>query len=277
MKNPKPNIFVTGGAGYVGASLVPKLLSCGYKVTVYDLLIFGKDVLKPQSNLNVIKGDIRNIEHLNNSIKNHDAIIHLACISNDPSFDLNPRLGKSINLDCFEPMVNACKNNNVSFFIYASSSSVYGLKKEKDIHENVSPEPLTDYSKYKAECEKILLRHQTEKLKTAIIRPATVFGYSPRQRLDVVVNLLTNQAFHKREIQVLGGEQLRPNIHINDMVDVYLQILKSPISKVEGKIFNAGYQNQKVMDIAKILARKIKHISIDDINEINKHIEYIED
>jgi len=270
MQKIKQNIFITGGAGYVGAILVPKLLANGHKVTVYDLFIFGKNVLKPHPNLSIVKGDIRNIDLLSKSIKKHDVFIHLACISNDPSFELNPKLGKSINLDCFEPMVKECKNNNVNFFIYASSSSVYGLKAEKNVHEDVSLDPLTDYSKYKAECEKILLKNQSEKFITTIIRPATVCGYSPRQRMDVVVNLLTNQAYHKKEISVLGGDQLRPNIHISDMADVYIKLLDTPKEKLAGKIFNAGYQNLSVKNIAETVQKvigpnvKLKLVKSDD-------------
>ena len=154
-------------------------------------------------------------------------------------------------------MLNACRENNVNFFIFASSSSVYGVKKEKNIHEDILLEPLTDYSKYKAQCEKNLLKYQSKDFKTVIIRPATVCGYSPRQRMDVVVNLLTNQAFHKGKISVLGGEQLRPNIHINDMVEVYLKLLSSPKDKIEGKIFNVGYQNLTVKSIAQTVKNVI--------------------
>ena len=149
-------IFITGGAGYVGSDLVPTLLKNDYHVTVYDLMIYGEKVLVPHKNLKIIKGDIRNINLLKKSLPGHDVLIHLACISNDPSFELNPSLGKSINLDCFEPLVKLCKQNKIRRFIYASSSSVYGIKKEKNVHEEMNLEPLTDYSKFKAECEKIL-------------------------------------------------------------------------------------------------------------------------
>ena len=243
-------IFITGGAGYVGAALVPKLLSKGYIVTVYDLLIFGDDVLKKNPNLKIIKGDIRNTEFLSKYLSNHDIFIHLACISNDPSFDLNPKLGKSINFDSFEPMVKACKKSGVKLFIYASSSSVYGIKKEKNVHEDMSLEPLTDYSKYKAQCEKILKKYQSENFTTVVVRPATVCGFSNRQRMDVIVNLLTNQAFNLKQIRILGGKQLRPNIHIDDMVNVYLLLIDSPKHLVAGEIFNAGYQNLSVGEIA---------------------------
>ena len=253
--NSIKKIYITGGAGYVGAMLVPKLLDEGYEVTVLDLMIYGEDVLKPHSKLRIIKGDIRDIELLKKSIPGSDAVIHLACISNDPSFELNPNLGKSINLDAFEPLVNISKLSKIKRFVYASSSSVYGVKAEKDVHEEMSLEPLTDYSKFKADCEKILGKYQSNDFTTTTIRPATVCGYSPRQRLDVVVNILTNLAFHKREISVFGGEQLRPNIHIADMVDAYLALLRAPKEKIAGEIFNAGTENQSVLELAKTVQK----------------------
>ena len=176
-------IFITGGAGYVGAVLVPRLLKKGYAVTVLDLIIYGKDVLPSHPNLNTVKGDIRNQALLEKLIPGHDAVIHLACISNDPSFELNPGLGKSINLDAFRPLVEISKNSDVQRFIYASSSSVYGIKDEPNVHEGMTLEPLTDYSQFKADCEKILLEYQSSNFTTVTIRPATVCGYSPRQRL----------------------------------------------------------------------------------------------
>ena len=243
-------IFLIGGGGYVGSALVPKLLDSGYKVTVFDLFIYGEEVLEKHQNLSIIKGDIRNISLLEETLNGFDYIIHLACISNDPSFELNPELGKSINLDCFRPLVKIAKKLKIKRFIYASSSSVYGIKKEKNVVETLSLEPLTDYSKLKVECEKILNEYTSDNFETVIIRPATVCGYAKRQRLDVVVNILTNLAFNKRKIKVFGGEQLRPNIHIQDMVNIYLEVLKADKNLVNGEIFNAGYDNFKVIDIA---------------------------
>jgi nucleoside-diphosphate-sugar epimerase len=243
-------ILITGGAGYVGAMLVPKLLEEGYSVTVIDLMIYGSDVLPNHQNLKVVKGDIRDQALLNKIISGHNAVIHLACISNDPSFELNPDLGKSINLDAFKPLVEISKKCGVERFIYASSSSVYGIKDEPNVHEEMTLNPLTDYSKFKADCEEILSGFQSDNFTTITIRPATVCGYSTRQRLDVVVNILTNIAYHKREISVFGGSQLRPNIHIADMVNAYSALLVAPINKVAGKIFNAGYENQSVKEIA---------------------------
>ena len=178
-------------------------------------------------------------------IPGNDILIHLACISNDPSFEMNPDLGKSINLDAFRPLVEISRDNFVERFIYASSSSVYGVKEEPNVHEEMSLEPLTDYSIFKADCEKILLEYQSKDFTTVTIRPATVCGYSPRQRLDVVVNILTNLAFHKREITIFGGSQLRPNIHIKDMAEAYLSLINAPKEKVAGEIFITNYRLSK--------------------------------
>jgi len=254
-------IIVTGGAGYVGAVLVPRLLETGYQVTVLDLMIFGQNALRRHPELEIVKGDIRDLDLLKKVIPGHQTLIHLACISNDPSFELNPKLGKSINLDAFRPMVEVSRTSGVQRFVYASSSSVYGVKDEHDVHEDMTLEPLTDYSRFKADCEKILFDYESPDFATVTIRPATVCGYSPRQRLDVVVNILTNLAYHKREITVFGGEQLRPNIHIADMVEAYLVLLEAPREKIAGQIFNAGYENQPVAE----LAQMIKEVVGDDV------------
>lgn len=258
-------IFITGGAGYVGSSLVPKLLSLGYKVTVFDLMIYGIDVLPDHENLSIIKGDIRNTELLEKNLIGIDIVIHLACISNDPSFELNPELGKSINYDAFEPLVQISLKNNVSRFIYASSSSVYGIKTEQNVTEDMKLEPLTDYSKFKGECEKILNSYKSDEFITTTIRPSTVCGFAKRQRLDLVVNILTNHAFHNREIKVFGGEQLRPNVHITDMVDSYLALLDADPKKINGEIFNVGFKNQTVNE----LAEDVKLVIGNDVKIIN--------
>jgi len=260
-------ILVTGGAGYVGSKLVPKLLNSGYHVKVLDLMIYGEDVLDDHPNLEKIKGDIRNQELLKKVLISQEAVIHLACISNDPSFELNPTLGKSINLDAFEPLVKISRVCGVNKFIYASSSSVYGIKKEKNVTEDMKLEPLTDYSKFKGKCEQILNNYKSDDFITTTIRPSTVCGYARRQRLDLVVNILTNHAFHNRKIKVFGGNQLRPNVHIDDMVDSYFAILNANYKKIDGEIFNVGYKNQSVNE----LANNVKDVIGDDI-EIVKSV-----
>jgi nucleoside-diphosphate-sugar epimerase len=242
-------ILITGGAGYVGSVLTPYLLSKGHEVTVIDLMLYG-ETLKKNKNLKIVKGDIRNIELLNEIIKGNEILIHLACISNDPSFELNPTLGKEINLDAFIPLVEISKNLGIKKFIYASSSSVYGVKTEKNVNESMSLEPLTDYSKFKADCERILFKYNSNNFVTTVLRPATVCGYSPRQRLDLVVNILTNLAYHNREITIFGGDQLRPNIHIQDMVRAYELFVNIDGEKINNKIFNIGFENLTVNQLA---------------------------
>jgi nucleoside-diphosphate-sugar epimerase len=251
-------ILVIGGAGYVGSELVLKLLEKSYKVSVYDLMIYGNVFSKENNNLHLIKGDVRDINKLSSIIRGHDAIVHLACISNDPSYELNPKLGYEINFQCFEPLIKTAKKLGIKQFIYASSSSVYGLKNEREVHENSSLEPLTDYSKFKAQCEEILLRYSDNNFIATILRPATVCGYSVRQRLDLVVNILTNVGYHKKEIKIFGGKQLRPNIHISDMVLSYLCILESDIKLIKDQIFNVGFENYTVENLAVMVKKNIK-------------------
>ena len=235
-----------------------------------------KVFLKKNKKLKLIKGDIRNKKLLNKITKNQDVIIHLACISNDPSFELNPTLGKSINLDAFEPLVKISKKNKVKRFIYASSSSVYGIKKVKNVIEKMKLSPLTDYSKFKAKCEKILNKYGSDNFIVTTIRPATVCGYGSRQRLDVVVNILSNLAFHNRKITVFGGNQLRPNIHITDMVNVYLELIKAPKEKINYEVFNVGGKNQTVMQLAKdvksIMGKDVKIVKMKTNDKRSYHI-----
>ncbi len=248
-------VLITGGAGYVGSALVPSLLSKGYEVVVYDLYIYG-DVFKGinDSKLIQIKGDIRDKNKLVAASKGSDAIIHLACISNDPSFELNPGLGKSINFDAFYNVMEAARANNAKRLIYASTSSVYGLKPEKNVVEEATLEPLTDYSKYKAECERVL-KEEGEDLEWVTIRPATVCGYAPRLRLDLVVNILTINALVNRKVKIFGGSQLRPNLNIKDMIRAYELLLTAPWEKLRHQTFNAGYQNLAVNEIAMLVKR----------------------
>lgn len=253
------HVLVTGGAGYVGSKLVPALLAKGYKVTVLDLYMYGEHLFDAYKgpNLREVKGDLRDAATVKKAVEGCDAVIHLACISNDPSFDLNPDLGKSINYDCFRPLVKASKDAGVKRFIYASSSSVYGVKEEEQVTEELALEPLTDYSKFKAMCEDVLAEERAPGFVAVTIRPATVCGYAPRLRLDLSVNILTNFAVNKGFIKVFGGDQLRPNIHIDDMVDAYLLLLEADDAKVDGKIFNAGYENHSINDIARMVKKVV--------------------
>jgi nucleoside-diphosphate-sugar epimerase len=246
-------VTVTGGAGYVGSRLIPKLLEAGYEVCVLDLYLYGEATLaevREDPRLTEIRGDLRDPIAVERAVRGSDTVIHLACISNDPSFELNPNLGKSINYDCFPDLVRASKEAGVSRFIYASSSSVYGVKKEEHVTENLSLEPLTDYSKFKAMCEDVLMEEREPGFETLILRPATVCGYAPRLRLDLSVNIMTNHAVNNRVIRVFGGAQIRPNIHIEDMTDLYVQTVSLPATKVDGKIYNAGYYNLSIREIA---------------------------
>jgi nucleoside-diphosphate-sugar epimerase len=255
------HVLVTGGAGYVGSALVPRLLGLGHTVTVLDLYLFGDDVLSAVSNhprLIQIKGDLRHKEVLEKAIAGCESVIHLACISNDPSFELDPELGRSINYDAFRPLVKSAKKAGVRLFVYASSSSVYGIKSEPEVTEGLRLEPLTDYSKYKAMCELILMEEREPGFATLIIRPATVCGYAPRQRLDVIVNILTNHAVNDRRIKVMGGAQLRPNIHIDDMVRLYETVLTLPPRLIDGKAYNAGYDNASVNELAQTVKRVVE-------------------
>lgn len=253
------SVFVTGGAGYVGSLLIPQLLSRGYKVTVYDIMHFGNDFLpKENPNLKIIKGDIRNTKKILDTCKGHDAFVSLACVSNDASFELDERLSTSVNLEAFEPMVIAAKQAGIKRFIYASSSSVYGVSNKPDVTEDHPLVPLTLYNKYKGMCEPLLQKHTDDNFIGVIFRPATVCGYAPRQRLDLSVNILTNHAINKNKITVFGGEQLRPNLHVQDYCDTVELLLNAPSDLIQNEIFNVGYQNMSIMDIAHLVKKVVQ-------------------
>lgn len=251
-------VLVTGGAGYVGAVLVPKLLNKGYKVKVLDLYTYGTDIfdgINDRSGLEEIKGDICDMDLLKKSLRGCDAVIHLACISNDPTFELNPSLSRKVNYDAFEPLVRISKESGARRFIYASTCSVYGVSDAENVTEDHPLLPITDYNKYKGLCEPILWKYQSPEFTAVIIRPATVCGYSPRQRFDLTVNILTNHAYNNNHILVFGGKQERPNLHIEDMTDLYCLLLELPDQRIAGKTYNAGYQNRSVADIAEIVRK----------------------
>ncbi|MGA7450568.1 MAG: SDR family oxidoreductase, partial [Rhodoplanes sp.] len=224
------------------------------QVTVYDIMFFGDQFL-PKDNpaLKSVKGDIRDALLFAETVKGHDAVVHLACISNDASFELDERLSTSVNLDAFEPMVIAAKADGVKRFIYASSSSVYGVSDKPEVTEDHSLVPLTLYNKYKGMCEPLLKRHTDENFVGVIFRPATVCGYAPRQRFDLSVNILTNHAVNANKITVFGGSQLRPNLHVQDYCDAVELFLTAPSDKIQNETFNVGTQNLSLMQIAQLV------------------------
>lgn len=258
MSKKNRSIFITGGGGYVGSALVPSLLSQGHHVRVYDLFLYGENVLHEHPQLRKVRGDLRDRLALLEAVQGCDTFIHLACISNDPSFELNPSLGKSINLDAFDHVLEAVRLAKVERFIYASSSSIYGVKSEPNVVEDTYPEPLTDYSKFKLECENRLIHAKLlSDTCWTIVRPATVCGYAPRLRLDLVVNILTIHALINRVIRVFGGPQLRPNLEIGDMVRAYQALLEAPREKIHGEAFNVGYDNLSLDEIASLVRKTI--------------------
>ncbi|MFC1754807.1 NAD-dependent epimerase/dehydratase family protein [Thermoproteota archaeon] len=271
--NIKAKVLVSGGAGYVGSVLVPKLIENGHKVNVLDTFWFWKSPeeyaeklgLKDNPSLKLFKGDLRNNNDIRKALEGVDTVIQLACISNDPSSDLDPEFTHSVNYDGNINIISESKKEGVTRFIYASTSSVYGIKEEPNVTEDMELEPLTQYSKLKVEIEHYLLHMIDDNFKGVIIRPSTVCGYSPRQRMDLVVNILTNFAINKGKIKVFGGEQLRPNIHMDDMVDVYLKLVEEDIDKINRKIYNAGWDNLKVMEIAKLVQEVVGDVEIEKV------------
>lgn len=249
-------VLVTGGAGYVGSLLIPQLLADGHDVTVYDTMYYGNDFL-PTDNarLNLVTGDVRDSDLYRRTVAGHDAVIHLACISNDASFELDENLSTSVNLHAFKPLVVAAKEAGVRRFIYASSSSVYGVSESPDVTEEHPLVPLTLYNRYKGECEPLLLEELTDDFVGVIIRPATLCGYAPRQRLDLSVNILTNHGYNNGVVKVFGGSQLRPNLHVKDMVEAYRVLLSAEDATIQGETFNCGFQNMSIADIAELVAR----------------------
>ena len=251
------NIFITGGAGYCGSKLVPQLLNKGHKITVYDALYF-ENFLPKNHDLNIIVGDIRDTNKVESSCKNHDYFISLACISNDASFELNEKLSTSVNMFAFEPMVIAAKKSGIKRFIYASSSSVYGISEEKNVTEDHPLVPLTLYNKYKGLCEPILEKYTDENFIGVTFRPATVCGFAPRLRLDLSVNILTNHAVNNNIIKVFGGDQLRPNLHVQDYCDAIEVLMHAPGEIVNRKKYNIGYQNLSISEIALVVKRAVE-------------------
>lgn len=244
-------ILVTGGCGYKGTVLVPKLLALGHDVIAFDIMWFG-NYLEPHQRLKVVKGDIRNIEAVD--LTGVDAIIHLSSVANDPCGDLDPKLTWEISALATMQLADKAVRKGVKQFIYASSGSVYGIKDEPQVTEELELKPISEYNKTKMVAERVLLSYANG-MAIQIIRPATVCGYSPRMRLDVSVNMLTMQALAKRRITVYGGQQTRPNIHIDDITDAYLFMLDHPEHR---GIYNAGFENISILEIAERVARQVE-------------------
>ena len=241
-------ILVTGGCGYKGHVLVPKLLDLGHEVEVLDTQWFGS-YLDAHENLKIIKGDIRDIDKIN--LDPVDSIIHLAAIANDPSSDLNPKLTWEVNALATMQLADKARRSNVERFIYASSSSVYGIKDEEHVTEDLELNPITEYNKTKMVAERVLLSYSNDMV-VQIVRPATVCGYSPRMRLDLSVNILTRHAIKNKNITVFGGSQVRPNVHIQDITDAYIHMLDN--QSIQG-IYNVGFENISILDIAKMVTK----------------------
>jgi len=250
-------LFITGGGGYVGSRLVPAMLDFGYKVIVYDTFYYG-NYLNQNNNLISINGDIRDKDKLSSSIPEGADVLHLACISNDASFALNPDLSRTINYEAFVDLVNIAKKNQVKRFVYASTSSVYGVSEADNITEDHPLKPITHYNTYKAKCEPILLQEENKIFQPVIFRPATVCGYSPRMRLDLSVNILTAHAITKNIITVFGGTQRRPNLHILDYIDACILLLNS--NDVVGKTYNIGNENMTLAEIAKLVRSTLAEV-----------------
>ena len=252
-------VLVVGGAGYCGSLLLPQLLEEGWDVTVFDILWYGSDHLpKGNRKLKVIQGDVRDTEKVAEACAGQNSVLHLACISNDASFELDERLSTSVNLESFEPVVVAAKKAGVRRFVFASSSSVYGVSDSPDVTEDHPLVPLTLYNKYKGMCEPLLLKYTDEEFVGVVFRPATVCGYAPRQRLDLSVNILTNHAVNKSKITVFGGSQLRPNLHVQDYADLCKLLLTAPEERIANQIFNCGVQNLSIMDIATAVKKVVE-------------------
>ncbi len=239
-------ILVTGGCGYKGHVLVPKLLNRGYQVDVLDTMWFG-NFLQPHSNLRVTQGSVIETDEIN--LSDVDVIIHLSSIANDPCGDLNPVLTWETSALATMRLADKAARSGVGQFLYASSGSVYGIKDEEQVTEDLELKPVSGYNKTKMVSERVLMSYMND-MKVQIIRPATVCGLSPRMRFDVSVNLLTMAALSKGEITVFGGQQTRPNVHIDDITDAYLHFIDNPDAV---GIYNVGFENISILNIAEMV------------------------
>lgn len=254
-------ILVTGACGYKGTVLVPKLLAAGHEVVAFDIMWFG-NFLQPHPALTVVKGDVRNIEEV--PLDGVDAIVHLSSVANDPCGDLDPKLTWEVSCLATMQLADQSVRRGIKRFVYASSGSVYGVKDEDQVTEDLELKPISEYNKTKMVAERVLLSY-TDHMSVQIVRPATVCGYSPRMRLDVSVNMLTMQALTKERITVFGGNQTRPNIHIDDITDLYLFLLDHP---QHTGVYNAGFENLSILEIAnRVLEHAPAEIVVSESND----------
>ncbi|MGE3804094.1 MAG: NAD-dependent epimerase/dehydratase family protein [Gemmataceae bacterium] len=255
------SILVSGGAGYIGCVLVPKLLALGYRVTAYDLMLFGSAGLARHPNLRVVQGDIRDRAEMARLLRGQHAVIHLAAIANDACFELAPQLARSINHDCFQGLVLAARHAGVQRFLFVSDASVYGRCEQ---HESATEAhrlaAASDLSKYKALCESILLAQQGPEFTTTIVRPGLVFGPSPRMRFDLLINGLINQACHERKLTILGGSQFRASIHVDDLADLCGVLLRAEPEHIAGETFNAVGENHTILELARVVRNVVAAI-----------------
>jgi nucleoside-diphosphate-sugar epimerase len=278
-------ILVTGGFGYVGSRLVPHLLSLGHDVRVLDPMLYteaGLDALKAdphwpewEKRFGLVRGDLRDEGKVREALAGRDTIIHLAAISNDPTGDIDEVLTRQVNFDAIGMLLALAKEAGVKRFINASSSSVFGARTESEINERLEPAPITLYSKYKALSEWLVLAAAAPEFCAVNIRPATICGYSPRQRFDLTVNKLTADALRKRVITVHGGQQRRPNVGMTDMINLYGLLVEAPAEKINGRTFNFGFENHKVIDIAKIIQSELSDLNVEiQVTETTDHRDY---
>jgi nucleoside-diphosphate-sugar epimerase len=252
-------VLVTGGAGYIGSRLTRRLLAAGLRVRVLDLMVFGSGLEDiTDDRLEIVQGDIRDAGVVRQALDGVGTVVHLAAVANDPGFDLDPDMARTVNYTCLDPLVGLARRSGVRRFIYASSASVYGRSEAARVDESHPLTPITDYGRYKALGEDVVFAHTGERFETVAVRAATVCGHSPRQRFDLSVNRFTAQAIINREIALWGGNQHRPNIHIEDLTAVYERlVLSGTLGDLSGHAVNVGHENLTVADIVHTVAERV--------------------
>jgi nucleoside-diphosphate-sugar epimerase len=265
-------VLVTGGMGYVGSRLCPHLLAAGHEVRALDLGLYGEAGLRAleeddawsvwQNRFEWVRGDIRDPECVRKSLEGVDAVIHLAAISNDPTGELDEVLTRQVNFDAVGLLLCIAKQSGVRRFINASSSSVFGIKDVSDVVESLEPEPITSYSRNKMMAEWLVLSARMPGFVTVNVRPATICGYSPRQRFDLTVNKLTADAIRKGVITVHGGQQRRPNVSMTDMINLYGILLEVDDERIDGRTFNFGFENHPIIEIAELIRDELSDLDV---------------